>query len=487
MKLHEVPLLFDVSSEGRCYPVVPDVDVPEKPIDDLLPPECRRKKPPRLPDIGAVEVTRHFIRLSRRNVGVDNVFYPLGSCTMKFNPKATEKIAAMSGFAMLHPCQDYSSVQGMLELLYECEQFLCEISGFDAVSLAPAAGAHGEMTSLMVIRAVLRERGEGRKKVLIPDSAHGTNPASCTVVGFETVPLKSGADGLIDLEDLKAKMTEDVSVLMATNPNTLGLFETNICEAAKIVHDKGGYVYMDGANLNAILGIARPGDFGMDVMHFNLHKTFSTPHGGGGPGSGPIGVTKELEPFLPVPRPVKNGDGEYLLDWKNPKTIGQTRSFAGNIGVIVKAWAYIRMLGAAGLKRAAEHAVLNANYLRSRLRGTYKIAQDRMCMHECVFSAPEIEGSKAPGQDVAKRLLDYGFHPPTVYFPLIVPHALMIEPTETESKATLDEFAEALFEIAREAAEEPEKLREAPVSTPVRRLDETAAARKPILRWNPDE
>jgi len=487
MKPHEVPLLFEASSEGRCYPVVPDVDVPLKPVDDLLPPECRRSEAPRLPDVGAVGVTRHFVRLSRRNVGVDNVFYPLGSCTMKFNPKATEKVASLDGFAMLHPYQDFTSVQGMLKMLYECEQFLCEISGFDAVSLAPAAGAHGEMTSLMVIRAALRERKEGRTKVLIPDSAHGTNPASCTIAGFQTVLLKSGPDGLIDLDDLRAKMTGDVGALMATNPNTLGLFEDNICEVAKIVHDKGGYVYMDGANLNAILGIARPGDFGMDVMHFNLHKTFSTPHGGGGPGSGPIGVTKELEPFLPVPRPVRNDEGEYSLDWKNPKTIGQTRVFAGNIGVIVKTWAYIRMLGAKGLRRVAEHAVLNANYLRKRLDSSFKIAHDRTCMHECVFSAPEVEGSKVPAQDVAKRLLDYGFHPPTVYFPLIVPHALMIEPTETESKATLDEFADTLLEIAREAAEEPEKLLEAPVNTPVRRLDETEAARNPVLRWRPGE
>ncbi|MHC4660347.1 MAG: aminomethyl-transferring glycine dehydrogenase subunit GcvPB [Planctomycetota bacterium] len=486
MKPHEVPLLFETSSEGRCYPVVPDVDVPEKPIDELLPPECRRKAAPRLPDLAAIDVTRHFIRLSRRNVGVDNVFYPLGSCTMKFNPKATERLAALGGFAFLHPYQDFETAQGMLELLYETERFLCEISGFDAVSLAPAAGAHGEMTSLMVIRAALRKRGENRKTVLIPDSAHGTNPASCTIAGFKTAALKSGPDGLIDTEDLKSKMNEDVGALMVTNPNTLGLFENNICEISRIVHDAGGYVYMDGANLNAILGIARPGDFGIDIMHFNLHKTFSTPHGGGGPGSGPIGVTSELEPYLPVPRPEKGKSG-YTLDWKKPKSIGQTRAFAGNIGVIVKSWGYIRMLGAKGLKRVAEHSVLNANYLRSRLGSSYKIAQDRICMHECVFTAPEVGDSKAPAQDIAKRLLDYGFHPPTVYFPLIVPHALMIEPTETESKATLDEFAEILIEIAREAREEPEKLIGAPVNTPVRRLDETGAARNPILRWTPAE
>nr|WP_243426447.1 aminomethyl-transferring glycine dehydrogenase subunit GcvPB [Caldicoprobacter guelmensis] len=464
---------------------MPDCDVPQLALEEMVPKECLREEDAMLPEVSEVDVVRHFTRLSQLNYGVDSGFYPLGSCTMKYNPKVDEDVASLVGFTQVHPLQPDETVQGCLEILYRMDRLLSEITGMDRFSLQPAAGAHGEMTGLMVIKAYHQHRGDAkRNKIIVPDSAHGTNPASAAMVGFDVVEVKSNDKGEVDLEELKAVVDDTTAGLMLTNPNTLGLFEKNILEIADIVHKAGGLLYYDGANMNAILGVARPGDMGFDVVHLNLHKTFSTPHGGGGPGAGPVGVKKELEPFLPVPV-VEFKDGMYYLDYDRPLSIGRVKSFYGNFGVIVKAYAYIMSIGAEGLRKVAESAVLNANYLMERLKEYYHIPYNRRCMHEFVISAQRQKEKGVSALDIAKRLMDFGFHPPTMYFPLIVKEALMIEPTETESKETLDAFADALIEVAREVEEQPEKVKDAPHSTPVRRLDEARAARNPVLRWNP--
>ena len=475
------PLLFELSREGRQGVALPECDVPQRPAGELLPDKCVRADLP-LPQLSEVDVARHFTNLSRENFSVDTHFYPLGSCTMKYNPKINEAAAGLAGFRLTHPYQPVGTVQGLLAILHDTERSLCEISGMDYVTLQPSAGAHGEATALMVIDAYFRDRAQDRDVVLIPDSAHGTNPASCTLCGYRVVPVKSASDGGIELDDLRGKASERVAALMLTNPNTLGLFEDRIREIAEIVHAAGAQLYMDGANMNAILGLARPGDFGVDVMHFNLHKTFSTPHGGGGPGAGPVGAKAHLEPYLPIPVIERKGD-EYRLVHDRPKSIGRMRSFVGNVGVVVRAYAYIRSLGASGLKAVAENAVINANYLLAELRASYCVPYDRPCMHEFVLSASEQEKRGVRALDIAKRLLDFGIHPPTMYFPLIVPHALMIEPTETESKETLDSFVETMVRIAEEAETEPEKVTSAPHGTPVSRLDEVRAGRELVLRF----
>ncbi len=436
-------------------------------------------------NLSEVEVVRHFTELSRRNFGVDLGFYPLGSCTMKYNPKVSEAMASLPGFKGIHPLQPESTVQGALQLMHELEKMLCEICGFKRFSLQPAAGAHGELTGIMVTKAFFESRGQTRTKVLVPDSAHGTNPASVSMCGFEAVEVKSDERGNIDLADLRKKMDESVAALMATNPNTLGLFDQNIEEVCRAVHEKGGLVYGDGANMNALLGLCRPADLGIDLMHLNLHKTFATPHGGGGPGSGPVGVVENLVEFLPRPL-VEKRQEKYFLDYSGKKSIGKVRSFYGNFGVMVKAYTYLRALGKEGLKKAAEGAVLNANYLKEKLRKSYELPFDRTCMHEFVLSDKGLANGVTTN-DVAKRLIDYGFHPPTVYFPLIVHGAMMIEPTETESKETLDKFAAAMEKIRKEAEENPEIVKTAPHAMPVKRLDAVKAAREPDLKWKPSK
>ncbi len=465
------PTLFELSVRGRRGVDLPPLDVPEAPLPEGL---VRSDLP--LPELGEVEVVRHFTRLSQRNYSVDTGFYPLGSCTMKYNPKVHEQVANLPGFAFLHPYQDESEVQGILQLMYELQTYLGEIAGFDAVSLQPAAGAHGELTGILIARAYQWDRGERqRTKVVVPDSSHGTNPATASMVGLRVVTIPSDERGNVDLEALRREADETLCAFMLTNPNTLGLFEERLEEVARIVHEAGGLMYGDGANLNALLGVARPGELGFDILHFNLHKTFSTPHGGGGPGSGPVGVKAFLADFLPAPVAVKEGERYRLV--RPPKTIGRVKAFYGHVGVWIRAYAYIRRLGPAGLRRVAEDAVLNANYLLARVRDVLPPAYDRPCMHEFVSTAdPLMKAYGVRALDVAKRLIDYGFHPPTIYFPLIVHEALMIEPTETETKATLDAFAEALHAIAREAAEDPELLKTAPHRTPVRRLDEARAS-----------
>jgi glycine dehydrogenase subunit 2 len=475
------PLIFERSRPGRTAVSLPPCDVPERAPETMVPAEVLRDIPPMLPEVGELDLVRHYVGLSQRNLGVDTAFYPLGSCTMKYNPKVNEKAAALPGFAHIHPLQAEETVQGMLQVLRDLERILAGIVGMDAVSLQPAAGAHGEMAGLLVIKACQRERGEGhRKVVLIPDSAHGTNPATCALSGLTVVQVRSNARGTVDLDDLGAKLSPGVAALMITNPNTLGHFETDIAEIARRVHAAGGLVYMDGANLNAILGRARPGDFGVDVMHMNVHKTFSTPHGGGGPGAGPVAVKGFLEPYLPVPR-IREVDGRLSWDWDRPKSIGKLKAFWGNVGVLLRAYAYIVGLGDEGLRRVSLHAVLNANYLQSRLRKAYALPYDRPCMHEFVLSAVKQRKYGVRALDIAKRLLDYGFHAPTIYFPLIVPEALMIEPTETESRETLDAFAQAMLAIACEARDTPDLLLHAPYTLPIRRLDEVRAAKAPVL------
>jgi len=429
-------------------------------------------------------VVRHFTRLSRLNYANDEGFYPLGSCTMKYNPKVNEKIARLDGFAEAHPLMPEGAVQGCLQVMADLERYLCEITGMDAFTLQPAAGAQGEFTGIKMVRAYHQAHGNPRQIVLIPDSAHGTNPASAHLCGYRVEEIASNARGCIDLEELKRRMSEDVAVLMLTNPNTLGVFEREIGEISQVVHARGGLVYLDGANLNAFVGVARPGDMGVDVMHTNLHKTFSTPHGGGGPGSGPVGVKEILARFLPVPRIVRTGE-RFLLKPDFPDSIGKVHGFYGNFGMHVRAYAYILANGAAGLREIAETAVLNANYLRTRLLGTYHLPYASPTLHEVIFSDRNLEPHGVRTLDVAKRLMDYGFHPPTIYFPLVVKGALMIEPTESEGIEELDAFVEAMIRIAREAEEDPELLRTAPHTTPVGRLDEAAAARKPVLRWTP--
>jgi glycine dehydrogenase subunit 2 len=481
------PLIFELSSPGRRAYSLPALDVPERELSELIPARELRPTAPDLPEVSEVDVVRHFTRLSQLNHGVDIGFYPLGSCTMKYNPKINELAANLPGFVGLHPYQPEPLVQGALQLLYETERYLCEIGGMARATLQPAAGAHGELTGLLIIKAYHRSRGEHRTKVIIPDSAHGTNPASAVMCGMQTVEVKSDARGGVDLDSLRAAMDGSVAALMLTNPNTLGLFDENIHKIADIVHSQGGLLYYDGANANAIMGYARAGDTGFDVVHFNLHKTFATPHGGGGPGSGPVGVKEELVPFLPTP--LVDFDGErYYLNYELPQSIGRVKLFHGNFGVIVKAYAYIRALGAEGLKTVSQNAVLNANYVMRRLLTHYDLPYDRHCKHEFVVNPARIkEKTGVRTLDISKRLLDFGVHPPTNYFPLIVDEALMIEPTETESLEALDHFIDAMLQIAEEAYSDPEKVKSAPHTTPVGRLDEAGAARRPRLRWTRED
>jgi glycine dehydrogenase subunit 2 len=461
---------------------LPACDVPAPVAAELIPATARAQSPPPLPEVAEPEVIRHFTNLSTLNMSVDTHFYPLGSCTMKYNSKRNERMAALPGIADLHPLAPEDTIQGLLELLYELQHMLAEISGLPAVSLQPAAGAHGELTALMVAAAYFRHEKQPRTKVLAPDSAHGTNPASAKMAGFDFVTVKSNGSGFVDLEDLAGKLDDSVAVFMITNPSTLGLFDRQVSQIAKMVHDKGGLIYLDGANMNAILGITRPGDFGADMMHYNPHKTFSGPHGGGGPGAGPICVAEKLRPYLPVPV-VERREDNYVLAYDRPRSIGRVRSFFGNVGVLVRAYCYIRTHGPDGLKAVAENAVLNANYLMSRVRHILPVPHGERCMHEFVSTAAPLKKKNGvSAMDLAKRLLDYGFHAPTVYFPLTVPEAMMIEPTETESKETLDAFAEVLFRITEES---PEMLHEAPHSTIISRPDEVQAARKPVVKWIP--
>jgi glycine dehydrogenase subunit 2 len=472
---------------------LPGLDVPRT---DL--PEDLVREDLSLPEVSEADLIRHYTHLSQINYGVDTGFYPLGSCTMKFNPKINEALARLPGFTGLHPYQDEETVQGALFLMYSLQEFLQEIGGFAGVSLQPAAGAHGELTGVLMMRAYHQSRGDtDRDVMLIPDSAHGTNPASTSMSGMEVVEIPSDERGDVDLEALKAaceEHSERLVGMMLTNPNTLGLFEKQVEEICAVVHDHGGLMYGDGANMNALLGVARPGDLGFDVLHYNLHKTFSTPHGGGGPGSGPVGASPTLVDFLPGPivtvDPERSEDNlPFFTLSMPPQTIGRVKTFYGHFGVMVRAYTYIRMLGPEGLRRVAEHAVLNANYLKERLKETYPLPYDRICMHEFVLAGPpeDVQDADVHTMDVAKRLMDYGFHPPTVYFPLIVEEALMIEPTETENKDTLDAFAEAMLQIVADAREDPDLLHEAPLKAPTRRLDEVKAARDLILRWQPEE
>ncbi|NJD01955.1 MAG: glycine dehydrogenase subunit 2 [Ruminiclostridium sp.] len=479
--MSEMKLIFELSKPGRKAYSLPACDVPVREAAAFVPLEYLREKDARLPEVSEVDAVRHFVGLSRQNYGVDSGFYPLGSCTMKYNPKINEDMAWLAGFAKVHPYQSVETVQGCLELLYRLDVMLSEITGMERISLQPAAGAQGEMTGLMIIKAYHEHRGEAkRRKIVIPDTAHGTNPASAAVVGFEVVQVKSDQRGNVDLDALKAVMSDEIAGLMLTNPSTLGLFEENICEIARIIHEAGGLLYYDGANANAILGICRPGDMGFDIVHLNLHKTFSTPHGGGGPGSGPVGVKKELAPYLPRPV-VEFEGGKYYLDDERPLSIGRIKSFYGNFGIAVRAYAYILSMGAEGLRRVSETAVLNANYIMNRLKEHFLLPFDRVCMHEFVLSAQKQKERGVAAMDVAKRLLDFGYLPPTIYFPLIVREAMMIEPTETESRETLDEFIETMLHIAKEAEEDPGKVKGAPYTTPISRLDETKAARSPVL------
>ncbi len=476
-------LLFELSKPGVRGVRLPDCDVPDRPIEELLPADALAAEPPPLPELGEPDIVRHFVNLSTMNMSVDSHFYPLGSCTMKYNPKRNERLAGLPGLLDLHPLQPDETLQGMLELLYRCQEMLGEIAGLPAVSLQPAAGAHGEMTALLVAAAYFRDRGRRRSVVLIPDGAHGTNPASAATAGFRSVAVKCSPDGFIDLDDLADKLDDQTAVMMITNPSTQGIFETHIGRIAQMVHEAGGLIYLDGANMNAILGVARPGDFGADLMHYNPHKTFSGPHGGGGPGAGPIAVTEQLAPFLPSPIVVEE-NGRYRLDEDRPKSIGPVRSFFGNTGVLVRMYCYLLSHGPDGLRRVSENAVLNANYLLARVKHILPVPHGDRCMHEFVASPARLKAERdISAMDIAKRLLDFGFHAPTVYFPLIVREAMMIEPTETENKATLDAFAEALFRITEEDAE---LLHDAPHTTPISRPDEVAAARKPILGWSAD-
>lgn len=475
-------LIFKKGAPGRRAYSLPALDVRESELQSLLPKDLIKDTPVGLPEVSEIELIRHFTNLSRLNYGVDLGFYPLGSCTMKYNPKVNEEAAKTPGLINAHPLQPEELSQGALRMMYELDGLLKEIGGVDRVSLQPVAGAHGELTGLLVIRAYHEAHGNPRHKVIIPDSAHGTNPASAALVGYEAVVIKSTKEGLVDVEELKKVLDTETAAVMLTNPNTLGLFEKDIAEISGLVHDAGALMYMDGANLNALLGIVRPGDMGFDVVHFNLHKTFSTPHGGGGPGAGPIGVSEKLTPFIPVPTVEKDGD-RYYLDYNRPQSVGTVHSFYGNFGVLVRAYAYIKRMGAKGLKEVSENAVLNANYIKKRLKDYYYIPNNVPCMHECVFSAKYQKANGVHSWDVAKRLQDYGFHPPTVNFPLIVEEAIMIEPTETESRETLDSFCDAMISIAKEAEDNPELVKGAPHTKIVRRLDEALAVKKPNLRW----
>ncbi|WP_088830004.1 aminomethyl-transferring glycine dehydrogenase subunit GcvPB [Paenibacillus tyrfis] len=477
----EKALIFELSQPGRVAYSLPACDVPETEAAELVPSHMLRSEPAALPEVYEVDVIRHYTELSRLNFGVDNGFYPLGSCTMKYNPKINEDTARFSGFAGIHPYQPESSVQGALELLYTLQNDLAALTGMDQVTLQPAAGAHGEWTGLMMIRAYHESRGETRTKVIVPDSSHGTNPASATTAGFETLTIKSNEQGLVDLDALREAVGPDTAALMLTNPSTLGLFEEHIVEIAEIVHAAGGLLYYDGANSNAIMGITRPGDMGFDVVHLNLHKTMSTPHGGGGPGAGPVGVKSKLIPFLPKPIVARREDGSFYLDSDRPDSIGRVKAYNGNFGILVRAYTYIRTYGPEGLREVSECAVLNANYMMHRLAPYYEMPYPGVCKHEFVMSGRSLKKYGVRTLDVAKRLLDFGYHPPTIYFPLNVEECIMIEPTETESKETLDAFIDTMIRIAKEAEEQPDLLLNAPYTTVVRRLDETLAARKPVL------
>ena len=476
-------LIFEKSKSGRRASSLPRYDLPAA----EAPEELRRAHPPRLPEISEPDLVRHFTELSTRNFGIDTGFYPLGSCTMKHNPRVNERLVMLEGFKDLHPLQEEEGAQGALELMWRLQEILAEVCGLDAVSLQPAAGSQGELTGLMLKRAYFAERGElERVEVVVPDTAHGTNPASVTMAGFTLVGVRTDPRGNVDLADLRAKVGPRTAGLMLTNPSTLGLFDEGIEEVTRTIHGAGGLCYYDGANLNAVCGISRPGDMGFDIVHINLHKTFSQPHGGGGPGGGPIAVRAMLEPFLPAPAVVRDSE-RFRLEYDRPRTIGRVRGFEGPFGVFVRAYGFIRTYGPA-LREMSEVAVLNANYLLAQLKGVYELPFDRLCMHEFVLSARNLKREHGVSAlDVAKRLMDYGYHPPTIYFPLIVPEALMIEPTETESKETLDAFVEAMHAIAREAAEAPTLLKEAPHSRPVRRLDEVKAAKRAIVKYGFEE
>jgi len=483
--------IYERSKPGRRAFAAPALDVPERPLDDLIPPGLRRHVSARLPEIAEPEIARHYNRISRRNFDLDSGFYPLGSCTMKHNPRLHERLAALPGNARLHPAQDPSRAQGALELMWHLSEALGALAGLPHVCLQPSAGSHGELAGVLLTRAYHTDRGDRRTKVLAPDTAHGTNPATVTMAGYEVVSVGTDANGGVDLDDLRAKATDEVACLMLTNPNTLGLFDSNIREIAGIVHDVGATLYYDGANLNAIMGISRPGDMGFDIVHFNLHKSFTQPHGGGGPGAGPIAVSERIAPYLPVPvltRREQGGEAVFDLDYDRPKSIGRLRGFQGNYGVFVRSYAYILSLGGQGLRAASETAVLNANYLMARLREVGEhlpAAFARRCMHEFVLSGgPMKEALGVRTTDLAKRLLDYGVHPPTVYFPLLVEEALLVEPTETETRETLDMFADAIAEILQEAERDPQMVRDAPFTTPVRRLDEATASRNPVVRYD---
>ena len=473
-------LLIEVSKEGRKSYSLPKLDVEEQKLTDMLDYNMIKKTDLELPELSELDVVRHYTLLSNKNFGVDTGFYPLGSCTMKYNPKIDEDMASLKGFTSLHPYQPAKTAQGALELMYNLSESLAEITGMDKVTLQPSAGAHGEFTGLMIIKAYHQNRGDlKRTKVIVPDSAHGTNPASAMMAGFKIVQVESTKDGAVDIEKLKEVLDDEVAALMLTNPSTLGLFEKNIKEISELVHNAGGLLYYDGANTNAIMGITRAGDMGFDVVHLNLHKTFAAPHGGGGPGSGPVGVKKDLIPFLPVPVVEKVND-EYILDYDRELSIGKIKNFYGNFGVIVKSYAYVLTMGRDGLKKASQMAVLNANYLKENLKDTFKLPIDQICKHEFVLSGPHGELNTT---DIAKRMLDYGYHPPTIYFPLIIPEALMIEPTESKSVETLDKFIDAMKQIAKEAEENPELLKTAPHNTIIKRVDDARAVKKPILTW----
>lgn len=476
--------IFEKSTPGALGVNLPRLDVDPQSLVDLIPKEQIRKEL-NLPELSELDVVRHFTKLSQKNFSVDTHFYPLGSCTMKYNPKVNEEAAQIKGFTCIHPHSSHEDSQGILELLYDLEQYLCAITGYKAFTLQPAAGAHGELTALLMIKAYLKDKGQAsRVKILVPDSSHGTNPASASMVGFETVVVKSDARGNVDLDALKDLVSPETAGLMLTNPNTLGLFDEHILDIAEVIHKAGGLLYYDGANMNALMGICRPADLGFDIAHFNLHKTFSTPHGGGGPGSGPVGVNEKLEEFLPIPRIIKQTTNYKLQTTNYPKSIGRVHSFYGNVNVMIKAYAYIRTLGAAGLKKASEKAVENANYMMNRLKEYFYLPYDRPCQHEFVLSAKwqkEKYGVKA--LDIAKRLIDYGFHPPTIYFPLIVEEAMMVEPTESESKETMDAFCDVMAKIAKECEENPELVKTSPHNTEISRPDEAAAARKPNLKF----
>ena len=482
-----VSTTFDLSVPGRKAYSLPECDVPAQALDKVFPARLLRSRPAALPELSELQVVRHFTRLSQLNYSIDGGFYPLGSCTMKYNPKLHERVAGDPRWSQLHPHQPDSTVQGILKVLYRLQEYLCAVGGMDAFTLQPAAGAHGEHTGLMIIRAYHESRGEHRTEVLVPEAAHGTNPASAVAAGYSVVQVRGTADGRVNLEELKQRVGPQTAALMLTNPNTCGLFETDIAEIARIVHAAGGRLYYDGANLNAIMGVSRPGDMGFDVVHFNLHKTMTTPHGGGGPGTGPVGVKRDLAPFLPVPvleRAVDDADRErFSLSSDRPQSIGRVRSFFGNVALLLRAYTYVRSMGADGLTQASLDAVLSANYLKALVKEAFEDPFPEPCMHEFVLSGKRQRKAGVKTLDMAKRLLDYGYHPPTMYFPLVVEECLMVEPTETEDRATLEAFAQALLSVAAEVESDPELVRHAPTATPVSRIDEATAARKPDLRW----